>query len=63
MAEITYTVNGVTVAENGEEEYTVNGVTVSETQAAAPPGGQPTMRRWGGVPHMTPGPVAAGRSW
>ena len=26
-------------------------------------GGQPTMRRWGGVPHMSPGPVLAGRSW
>lgn len=25
--------------------------------------GQPTMRRWGGVPHMMPGPVLAGRSW
>lgn len=31
--------------------------------AVAPGGGQPTMRRWGGVPHMTPGPVLAGRSW
>lgn len=25
--------------------------------------GHPAMRRWGGVPHMTPGPVLAGRSW
>ncbi len=32
--------------------------------AAAPPAaGHPTMRRWGGVPHMTPGPVLAGRTW
>ena len=27
------------------------------------PTGNPAMRRWGGVPHMTPGPVTAGRSW
>lgn len=26
-------------------------------------GGQPTMRRWGGVPGMMPGPVPIGRSW
>ena len=26
-------------------------------------GGHPTMRRWGGVPHMTPGPILPGRSW
>lgn len=25
--------------------------------------GQPTMRRWGGIPGMTPGPMRAGRSW
>lgn len=31
--------------------------------AAAPGAGQPTMRRWGGVPHMVPGPQRAGRSW
>ena len=29
----------------------------------AGPSGHPTMRRWGGVPHMTPGPVTAGRTW
>ena len=34
MAEITFTVNGVTIFENGEEQWTANGVTVSETQAA-----------------------------
>lgn len=32
---------------------------VAETSAA----GQPTMRRWGGIPHMTPGPRKFGRSW
>lgn len=31
--------------------------------AVAPAVGQPTMRRWGGIPHMTPGPALAGRSW
>ena len=31
--------------------------------AAVAAAGHPTMRRWGGIPHMTPGPVLAGRSW
>lgn len=26
-------------------------------------GGQPTMRRWGGIPHMTPAPRKFGRTW
>jgi hypothetical protein len=29
----------------------------------AAPAGHPTMRRWGGVPGMTPGPMRHGRSW
>lgn len=36
---------------------------ISVITAAAAAVGHPTMRRWGGVPHMTPGPVLAGRSW
>lgn len=35
-------------------------VTVTVT---APAAGQPTMRRWGGVPHLMPGPRLRGRSW
>lgn len=27
------------------------------------PAGHPLMRRWGGVPHMIPGPQLTGRSW
>lgn len=30
---------------------------------AAAPAGQPTMRRWGGIPSMTPGGRKIGRSW
>lgn len=30
---------------------------------AAAAAGQPTMRRWGGVPGMTPGPQSFGRGW
>lgn len=30
---------------------------------AAPSGGQPAMRRFGGVPGMTPGPQSFGRRW
>lgn len=30
---------------------------------AAPAGGQPTMRRWGGVPGMVPGGLRIGRGW
>lgn len=35
---IVYTVNGVSISENGTEEWTVNGVAVAETTAAAPAG-------------------------
>ena len=31
--------------------------------AGAPAAGHPTMRRWGGIPHMGSEPVLAGRSW
>ena len=58
---IVVTINGVTIVEDGTTDWTANGVQVSETTVAAD--GQPTMRRWGGIPHMRPGPVLAGRSW
>lgn len=32
-------------------------------EAAAAAGGQPTMRRWGGTPGMTPGQQSFGRGW
>ena len=34
-----------------------------EIKAAPAAAGQPMMRRWGGVPHLTPGPVKRGRLW
>ena len=34
-------------------------LTIEYTEA----GGHPTMRRWGGIPHMTPGPRQIGRGW
>jgi len=58
-----YFVEGVQVNETGETEYFVEGVEVNETVEAAGGAGHPTMRRWGGVPYMMPGPVLAGRSW
>ena len=36
---------------------------VLQEYVAAGGAGHPTMRRWGGVPYMMPGPVLAGRSW
>ncbi len=34
-------------------------ITVNKPSA----GGHPAMRRWGGIPHMTPGPHSHSRSW
>ncbi len=63
MADRQWTVQGVQISEKGEEDFAVQGVQIRQDQAAAVLSGHPTMRRWGGVPHMTPGPVLAGRSW
>ena len=68
-ANTIYITAGLPVAKDSGQSPTSQVNTVYVT-AGLPPvvevagaAGQPTMRRWGGVPHMLPGPVLAGRSW
>ncbi len=47
---------GFVVDEEGEDEYMLPvGFVINEDQAAAVAGGQPTMKRWGGIPGMGQG--------
>ncbi len=36
---VTFTANGIAIAENGTEEWAANGVQIGETTAVAPPAG------------------------
>jgi len=64
-----HTGNGHTGTDVGDPQWVAWPVAVlgagplSVLAVAAAAAGHPTMRRWGGVPHMVPGPARAGRSW
>lgn len=67
---LVVTANGSTAYSTGGS-HTVPTTQVSQSRSAtiiafkagAAAGGHPTMRRWGGVPGMTPGGFRTGRGW
>lgn len=57
-------ITGTTVATNHPKIFNRGeSVIYPSVAAAAAAAGHPTMRRWGGVPYLNPGPVRRGRSW